>query len=44
MSHKSPAELKQAAEETLVDLQRQETLKTRDRLAIPQQEMPAQLP
>ncbi|HKJ86527.1 MAG TPA: NADPH-dependent glutamate synthase [Spirochaetia bacterium] len=44
MSHKSPAELRTEAVEILNGLQGMEKIRTKDRLAIPQQEMPAQDP
>ena len=44
MSHKSPAELRSEAAEILKDLQGLEKIRNRDRLAIPQQEMPSQDP
>ncbi len=44
MSHTSPIELRDQARRLLAELQAKEQLKARDRLAIPQQEMPSQDP
>ncbi|MFW5717492.1 MAG: NADPH-dependent glutamate synthase [Spirochaetota bacterium] len=44
MSHKKPAELRSEAALVLNDVSSKASLKTRDRLAIPQQEMPSQDP
>jgi glutamate synthase (NADPH/NADH) small chain len=44
VSHADPAELRERARTILADLAAKEELKTKDRLAIPQQEMPSQDP
>lgn len=44
MSHRTPAELRAEARSLLKDLKSLEKIRTRDRLGIPQQEMPAQDP
>ena len=44
MSHKSPAELRSEASDILEDLKAKDKLRAKDRLAIPQQEMPSQDP
>ena len=44
MSHKSPAELRSEASDILEDLKGKDKLRAKDRLAIPQQEMPSQDP
>jgi glutamate synthase (NADPH/NADH) small chain len=44
MSHKSPVELRDEARTALAEIEAKEVLKTKDRLAIPQQDMPSQDP
>ncbi|MFW5689895.1 MAG: NAD(P)-dependent oxidoreductase [Spirochaetota bacterium] len=44
MSHTSPTHLRDEAQKILADLKTKEKLRTKDRLAIPQQEMPSQDP
>lgn len=44
MSHTSPAQLREEAIEILEDLKGKEKIRNKDRLAIPQQEMPSQDP
>ena len=44
MSHRSPRELRDDARTLLADIEAKGELRTRDRLAIPQQEMPSQDP
>ncbi|MBU8913982.1 MAG: dihydropyrimidine dehydrogenase, partial [Spirochaetales bacterium] len=44
MSHKSPAELRSEAQAALKEFRGLEKIRARDRLALPQQEMPSQEP